>query len=69
MLRRYPDGDGWLLPMAACAASATDGRLPAFTVLCGASDAGVSSDATSDGAWRMFEHIARLLIGLGLRQS
>ncbi|UXU89594.1 IucA/IucC family protein [Burkholderia sp. S-53] len=67
MLRRYPDGAGWLLPMAACAASATDGSLPAFAVLCGANGADVSVGAMRDDAWRMFERIAHLLIELGLR--
>jgi len=67
MLRRYPGGDGWLLPMAACAASTDDGRLPAFAVLCGASPAGVSTKVMREAAWRMFERIARLLIELGLR--
>ncbi|HGL6714188.1 siderophore biosynthesis protein [Burkholderia contaminans] len=67
MLRRYPDGAGWLLPMAACAASTTDGRLPAFAVLCGANGADVSADTMREDAWRMFERIARLLIELGLR--
>ncbi|PCE33089.1 siderophore biosynthesis protein [Burkholderia ubonensis subsp. mesacidophila] len=67
VLRRYPDGDGWLLPMAACAASTTDARLPAFDTLCGAIEADALAEAASERAWRMFERIARLLIGLGLR--
>ncbi|WP_186156534.1 IucA/IucC family protein [Burkholderia gladioli] len=68
MLRRYPDGDGWLLPMAACAASTTDGCLPAFAALCGSVKCvDVSAGAARERAWQTFERIARLLVELGLR--
>lgn len=65
MLRRYPDADGWLLPMAACAASTSDARLPAFAVLCSAN--GEAGNADLENAWKLFGRIARLLIELGLR--
>jgi len=65
LLRRYPDADGWLLPMAACAASTSDAHLPAFAVLCHAN--GTTGKADLEYAWRMFERIAHLLIELGLR--
>ncbi|AXV83550.1 IucA/IucC family protein [Ralstonia solanacearum] len=71
MLRRYPAHDGWLLPMAACAAVTLDGRLPAFEALCGDAAlqalAGPAAEAPAEGAWRVFGRIAHLLIELGLR--
>ncbi len=71
MLRRYPAHDGWLLPMAACAAVTLDGRLPAFEALCGDAacqpPAGLTTEAPAERAWRVFGRIAHLLIELGLR--
>ncbi|MHC6054527.1 IucA/IucC family protein [Ralstonia solanacearum] len=71
LLRRYPAHDGWLLPMAACAAVTLDGRLPAFEALCGdralQTLAGPAADAPAERAWRVFGRIAHLLIELGLR--
>ncbi|MGD7392075.1 IucA/IucC family siderophore biosynthesis protein, partial [Ralstonia pseudosolanacearum] len=71
MLRHYPAHDGWLLPMAACAAVTLDGRLPALEALCGdpalQTLAGSVPDAPAERAWRVFGRIAHLLIELGLR--
>lgn len=61
VLRRYPDGlapDGWLLPMAACAALTRDNQLPALLHL---------SCTNAEQAWTMFRRIAALLLTAGLR--
>nr|WP_246256917.1 IucA/IucC family protein [Pararobbsia alpina] len=71
MLRRYPETDGWLLPMAACAAITSDTRLPALDALCADPAlrvlAGPPSDAPVERVWRVFGEMARLLIETGLR--
>ncbi|NIF93570.1 IucA/IucC family protein, partial [Burkholderia sp. Cy-637] len=62
LLRRYPRGEGWLLPMAALGVSDARGRLPAFDALCGG--AAASTPARRRG---LFAQLARLLAELGLR--
>jgi siderophore synthetase component len=54
--------------MAACAASTSDGRLPAFAVLCASVHVpDIPAGAVRESAWQAFERIARLLVELGLR--
>jgi siderophore synthetase component len=61
LIRRYPLlPQRTLIPMAALPVRLADGTLPVFDHLLG-------GDAGAEQAWRLFDHIARLLIGVGLR--
>jgi siderophore synthetase component len=61
LIRRYPAlPQRTLIPMAALPVRLADGTLPVFDHLLG-------SDAGAGEAWQLFDDIARLLIGTGLR--
>lgn len=61
LLRRYPEFDeAELVPMAACAVSTSDGRLPAFEYL-------LSGSKKVTAAQRLFMQITDALVALGLR--
>ncbi len=62
LLRRYPAGEGWLLPMAALSVTTSDGRLPAFDALCGG-----AGHATPARRRERFGQVVRCLVELGLR--